>query len=119
MGYRISAADSEKVLEHLDYREINGYDRLEVDFHLSDEDEDSAIKHKVLVYIANEKNPSFAGAEDSLEEIGKQICSSHGKSGSNVDYLLKLAESMRFLYPKVQDQHLFDLEQVVRRQINA
>ena len=42
---------------------------------------------------------------------------SRGDKGHNVEYVLKLAEWIRDKLPQVQDEHLFELEQSVRRKI--
>lgn len=89
-----------------------------VDFHLLSEGDTEIGTQKVLVYIANGANPSFAGTTDSVETIAQQICTSEGKSGKNTDYIFRLAEAFRLLYPKIEDQHLFELEKEVKRQIS-
>lgn len=119
MGYKIRSEDQAAVLEHLDHREINGYEQVTVKFHILDEDDDVIGHRNVLVYIATHANPSFAGYDNDLTKIAQQICSCAGKSGTNCDYVFKLADAMRKLYPRIDDPHLFELEKVVRRQMNV
>lgn len=117
IGYRINAEHKEAVIEHLDVREINGYEKLIAQFHLLHNDDPEIVlaKKDVLLYLAKHDNPSFAGSNDDLEIIADQVCSCAGKSGKNSDYVFDLAESMRTLYPDLDDSHLFELEKVVRR----
>ncbi|MEM1112477.1 MAG: gamma-glutamylcyclotransferase [Pseudomonadota bacterium] len=99
VAYRVTHA----VFEHLDHREKNGYERVEVDIHLRD----CGSTVAGLMYHAAEDNPAFLGPA-SLEELAAHIGSSHGPSGSNRDYLLYLAEALRELGD--QDEHVFALE---------
>lgn len=52
-----------------------------------------------------------------LYSFAKQVLESRGDKGHNVEYVLKLAEWIRDKLPQVQDEHLFELEQSVRRKI--
>ncbi|MEE4191530.1 MAG: gamma-glutamylcyclotransferase [Halieaceae bacterium] len=105
MAYRIS----ESVFEHLDHREKNGYRRVDTPMHLAEGREVTAT-----VYIADEANHAFLGP-DSLPAIASHIAESHGPSGSNREYLLTLAESLREL--GVHDPHVFELEALLRKQV--
>ena len=68
------------------------------------------------MYIATSKSPYWAG-EESVEQIAEKIASSQGPSGHNVEYLIKLAIFMRETMPGVIDDHLFDLEHLVREHL--
>jgi cation transport regulator ChaC len=105
MAYRIS----ESVFDHLDHREKNGYRRVDTPMHLAEGREVTAT-----VYIADEANHAFLGP-DSLPAIASHIAESHGPSGSNREYLLTLAESLREL--GVHDPHVFELEALLRKQV--
>lgn len=118
LAYRISKKDIPRVLDHLDYREINGYQRLNIDFHMLNDKDENYGTISALLYIATPENPSFAGTCDTFERIAIQICSSVGKSGRNTDYVFKLAEAFRKLYPKIHDQHLLSLEIAVKKQMS-
>ena len=98
MAYRIS----ESVFEHLDYREKNGY--LRVDTPLTFRSGDGAL---ATTYIADEGNEAFLGPLPAAE-IAAQIDRCHGPSGSNREYLLHLAAALREL--DVEDEHVFELE---------
>ncbi|EAL21899.1 hypothetical protein CNBC0400 [Cryptococcus deneoformans B-3501A] len=47
---------------------------------------------------------------EPLDTLAKTVLESEGPSGPNKDYLFKLAESVRHLYPHVKDDYLFNLE---------
>ncbi|KAL9698419.1 hypothetical protein quinque_001860 [Culex quinquefasciatus] len=97
MGYRIGSADTQRVLCHLDHREKNGYDRHRVLFYpYPPSDAQTNDPKNILLYVATVDNPSFAGQSDKPE------------------YVYKLAETMRQLYPGEEDEHLFELERILR-----
>ncbi|PSN39926.1 putative glutathione-specific gamma-glutamylcyclotransferase 2 [Blattella germanica] len=128
VAYEISKDDEEFVIKHLDFREKNGYDKVTVKFYPSDPEtsklEDlhdcsncSPLPREpfdLVIYVGTEDNEFFAGAAD-IESIAQQIVSSVGPSGTNTEYLYKLASAMRLLAPGVEDDHLFALEAAVRR----
>ena len=64
------------------------------------------------VYLAQDDNPHYLGPA-SVPEMALQIFHSKGPSGSNRDYLLRLAESLRDL--GVTDEHITELEHYVRQ----
>ena len=49
-----------------------------------------------------------------LDVIARQVATSRGPSGCNVEYVMNLARTMRETVPHEQDSHLFDLEQRLR-----
>lgn len=98
MAYRVSP----EVFQHLDVREKNGYLRFSTPMVF---DDDSCTEG--LVYIATEDNAAFLGPASSLD-IARQIARSSGPSGPNSEYLLKLAEALRYLGD--HDPHVFELE---------
>lgn len=70
----------------------------------------------VLLYVATENNPLWLGDRD-LKEVAVEVVECSGASGSNVEYVLRLANFMRELFPQHHDPHLFDLEKEVLRVI--
>ncbi|WP_396587896.1 gamma-glutamylcyclotransferase [Bermanella sp. R86510] len=105
MAYRVNA----DVFEHLDHREKNGYLRYEVDIYFSDQQEQ---KHTGLVYIADPNNSAFLG-ESNEADIAKQIHHSHGPSGPNRDYALRLADALNEL--GFEDNHVQEIEKCLKR----
>ncbi len=65
-----------------------------------------------LIYIATEDNEAFLGPA-SDDAIAAHIASSHGPSGANRDYVLKLAEALRDL--NQHDEHVFAIERRLRQ----
>ena len=97
MAYRVEAA----VFEQLDVREKNGYLRFNTEMTFSDGSCDQA-----LVYIATEDNDAYLG-EASEYDIAVQIANTEGPSGTNSDYIIRLADSLREM--GVDDPHVFEI----------
>lgn len=106
VAYEIPEVHRKRVLYDLDFREKDGYDKIQVMFHPY---ESELEPFPLTIYVAHQNNPFFVGPASS-QEIARQIHKAEGPSGPNREYLLKLAEAMRALAPHVQDQHLFELE---------
>src|SRR5690606_18187078 len=91
-----------QVFDHLDHREKNGYLRHVVDIAFDDG------KHADgLVYIAEADNAAWLGPASDAD-IAAQIASAHGPSGSNREYVERLADALRAL--GAEDAHVFALE---------
>ncbi|MBV1904435.1 MAG: gamma-glutamylcyclotransferase [Pseudomonadales bacterium] len=117
VAYLLAADTLSDVFEHLDYREKNGYTRLEIELIFPPQAQppnlppyDEPVTESGLIYIATKDNPAYLGPA-SLEQIARQILHSTGPSGSNIEYLTELASALRRL--QVQDQHVFELEEAV------
>lgn len=105
-------------MKYLNQREctLGGYITLYTKFYPRTANEFSEITgeaYPVLIYIATPHNIHWMG-EDDLPTIAHQIVNSKGPSGHNVEYLLKLAIYMRTEIPHAEDDHLFELEHLVR-----
>jgi len=107
VAYRIGEADAAQVLDNLDHRERGGYERLRVPLAFAD----SSVAEG-LVYIATPANPNYLGPAP-LDTIAAQVARARGPSGSNAEYVLRLADSLREL--AFHDEHVFELERLVRR----
>jgi cation transport regulator ChaC len=108
LAFRVDAQHQPSVLATLDHRERGGYDRLDVALHFTDGSSASG-----LVYLAAPSNPNFLGPAP-LEAIAAQVASAAGPSGSNAEYVLRLASALREL--TAEDEHVFALEALLRRQ---
>lgn len=109
MGYKIAADKVTEVLDHLDFREKNGYNRHETTFYPMDDSEPK----KTIVYLANEENPSWNSNHD-LDDIAEQIFGSVGPSGKNTEYVYNLCDAMRQYFHNIRDDHLFELEALLK-----
>ncbi|XP_038071826.1 putative glutathione-specific gamma-glutamylcyclotransferase 2 isoform X2 [Patiria miniata] len=111
IAYQVAEQDVPRVREYLDFREKGGYTITSVTFHPRDTRVHQPFD--VSIYIATPDNKNFLGPA-SMEDIARQIFLSVGPSGKNIEYLLNLAEAVRALLPEAMDQHLFELEKLVR-----
>lgn len=98
------------VFAHLDHREKNGYLRFFTTFEWLDHQEDQQVEG--LVYVAGPDNEAFLGPA-SEADIAEHIARSEGPSGTNPEYLLKLAEALREL--EADDPHVFSIEQALKK----
>jgi cation transport regulator ChaC len=105
-AYRIADAERDEVLANLDHRERGGYERLELALSFG-----SGTPAHGLVYIATPRNPNYLGPAP-LEAIAAQVSRARGPSGSNAEYVLRLADALRDL--GFHDDHVFELERLVR-----
>ena len=96
VAYRVSTSDRAKIIAQLDVRESGGYSRLEAMIN---------IGHEVrsTVYVANPANAHYLGPRPT-EEMAAHIKRAHGPSGPNLEYLLRLQESLADL--DVLDEHV-------------
>ena len=91
MAFRAPAAQWGDIVAELDYRERNGYTRMAVELEFEDGERTTAI-----TYVATSDNPSFVGPAP-LPAMVQQIACAVGPSGSNREYLTRLAETLRAL----------------------
>jgi cation transport regulator ChaC len=103
-AYRIDPEHAPRVLDELDHRERGGYDRLDIALDL---DGDPASG---LTYVATPENHNYLGPAP-LVEIAAQVRTACGPSGDNVEYVLRLAASLREM--DHEDAHVFELEELL------
>ncbi|WP_437627448.1 gamma-glutamylcyclotransferase [Sorangium sp. So ce1151] len=108
MAYRVADAELDEVLRALDHREKGGYARHDVPFHVARAEE---AARTAIVYMATPDNPDYLGAAP-LAAIAAQVLASHGPSGSNVEYVLRLAEALAAM--GADDEHVTELARLVR-----
>ncbi|KAK5880041.1 hypothetical protein CesoFtcFv8_023109 [Champsocephalus esox] len=108
VAFEVTGSQVEESLKYLNVREgvRGGYVTKMVEFFPEGENQPSV---QALVYIATADNTLYLGPASS-EMIGVQIAVCRGKSGHNLEYLLRLAEFMRNSCPQVEDHHLFSIE---------
>src|SRR5690606_31975793 len=110
MAYHVAADAAEAVLALLDYREKGGY-RLER-LPLSLSPGNGATGLMALVYIATPDNPNYLGPAP-VSAIARQVRDACGPSGPNIEYVRRLAESLRAI--GAEDRHVFDIEDILRK----
>ncbi|VDK17905.1 unnamed protein product [Anisakis simplex] len=121
MVFKVTGRDQIKAaLEHLHEREIlNGYEYCIIPVEVNTREGECTTTKRInaLTCIANADNEFYLGPT-SVDEIGEQIANAKGCAGPNSDYLFKLADEIRNLFPDYSDQHLFELQASVmqRRQ---
>lgn len=110
VAFKVHASQVCSTIAYLNERE-QGYSTHEVTFYPY---KNAAMQPMtVLVYIGTKASPCYLGPA-SEENIAQQIISTKGCSGSNIDYVLSLASSMRDIAPDVHDEHLFSLEAKIK-----
>lgn len=113
VAYKIADEKRKEVIEHLDFREKNGYERHLVRFYPLDSSTDDSMEN-IVIYVATKDNESYAGHRNDLNDIANQIFEATGPSGSNREYVFRLADAMRQLFPNHDDDHLFELEKLLK-----
>lgn len=113
MAYRVGGAVRAAVMARLDHRESGGYVRREVALEWADRAATRGPGNgaSAIVYFAGPGNPNYLG-DAPLAEIAAQIRDAHGPSGANLEYVLRLGDSLREL--GVDDDPVFALEALLR-----
>ena len=106
IAYKVQPKDVPEVMAYLNHRERGGYMTFEVTIHPKNEE---IACFTALAYIGTETNPHYLGPAPT-EAIARQVVSSKGASGCNIEYVLELAKAMRKIAPLVCDEHIFSLE---------
>lgn len=107
----------EEALDYLNNREmtLGGYLQKIATFHPTEKE---VPPFPVLVFIATPQSAHWLGPA-CPKEIAKQVVSSRGPSGHNVEYVVKLADWLRRTFPEVWDDHLYTLEMHVIREVRV
>lgn len=111
IAYAIDNRDITNVCAGLDLRERAGYTKKIIQFHTKINKDQ--VPAEVTVYIADENNEWYAG-EAPVQQIASRIAACRGTSGSNPEYVYKLATEMRRIAPGEDDRHLFELETALK-----
>jgi len=102
-AYRVEQAAMQDIVTELEIRECAGYEqRIQA---LFDPHSGEAFA-RGLLYVAGPSNPNFLGTASQADML-QQIRRASGQSGSNVQYVLRLADALREL--GVQDDAVFAL----------
>ncbi len=106
MAFELPDVRRPQILEYLDEREQDGYERVYAPLQLTSGDTVPG-----LTWIAASGNPSWREGE-SLDELARLIAQRHGPSGSNRDYLYRLEEALDAL--EMPDTYISRLASMVR-----
>lgn len=87
---------------------MGGYDVISIDF-FGRNDELIEKPIPTLTFVATTKNDQYLGPAP-VETLAETIVNSRGKSGHNLEYVLKLAEKLREMGSDTLDHHLESLE---------
>ncbi|XP_068107769.1 glutathione-specific gamma-glutamylcyclotransferase 1 [Hyperolius riggenbachi] len=112
IAYEVRGDQIASSLQYLNVREsvLGGYVTKLVKFYPQDQGEGGALL--ALVYIATPQNSNYLGPA-SEEDIAAQIVACSGRTGHNIEYLLRLAGFMHNFCPEVEDKHLFSIEEAL------
>ena len=105
VAYFIDGVRLEETWADLDHREKNGYRREAVRLEFRD-----GTAADGVLYVAPVGNRAYLGPAP-LPEMAAHIAGSAGPSGTNIDYLRRLAGELRRL--EIDDPHVFRLERCV------
>jgi cation transport regulator ChaC len=107
MAFRVAADRTPDLLHALDLRESGGFVRIHVTVRL-----DGAGRTDVsaVTYVAEAGNPNYLGPAPPAEMV-EQIRRARGTSGTNLEYVLRLAEALRAL--AAEDEHVFELARLL------
>lgn len=122
-AYGVPDADWRHIAAQLDIRERKGYRRVDAQVHLagaygSDRADDpdapqgapDAPPIRALMYIATVENPHFLGPAP-MTEIAARVRLAHGPSGSNREYVSRLASALADM--GVDDEHVSELARLL------
>jgi cation transport protein ChaC len=112
VAYQVPADEIGWIHAQLELREIAGYRKLLCPIYGARVPR--PIVEKALVYYAGPANPYYLGPAP-LEKMAEQIAGARGGSGSNREYLLKLANSLHSL--DVHDAHVKTLANAVTHRV--
>ena len=108
MAQRIPSEDVEATLDTLDIREKAGYERLNLPLY----GKDGVAWGMGLTYRAAETNPYYLGPAGP-DEIADHVTTCRGPSGSNTEYVLRLAAALQGL--DIADSHIESVAQSLQR----
>lgn len=116
-GVVYEVTGTEKIKAALDYletreRHLGGYDIVIVPVIIPDIDGSNKSLVSIL-YYATPQNDLFFG-DGPLNRIAENIVSAQGVCGYNCEYLLRITDFMRAEVPLEREQHLYDLDMLVR-----
>ncbi|CAD6186741.1 unnamed protein product [Caenorhabditis auriculariae] len=95
---------------YLDHREKAGYENVSVMFQ---PDDPNIEPFNVEVYMSIDATSEHHAGPANIDEIANIVIRSHGPSGPNIEYVLRVALILREKGSHVPDEHVFALEKRV------
>lgn len=121
IAYEVEGLENiKKALGNLNFREkqLGGYELVVTNFYSKpDNGQESQSSHKVVMYMATPEN-SLYNEQHDLQALAKQIVLANGFKGSNIEYVINLADYVRNHIPEDKDAHLFELENCVKVELS-
>ncbi|KAJ8312908.1 hypothetical protein KUTeg_010281 [Tegillarca granosa] len=121
IAYEVEGLENIKeALGNLNIREkqLGGYELVVTNFYSKPENgQESQSSYKVVMYMATPENLLYNEQHD-LQALAKQIVRANGSKGSNIEYVMKLADCVRKHIPEDKDAHLFELENCVKVELS-
>ncbi|MDC3959692.1 gamma-glutamylcyclotransferase [Polyangium jinanense] len=116
--YALAPAEADAILAALDEREQGGYDRVAVRAELHGEAaaNEGMTTIEAITWIARPGNPWHLGPAP-FETMVADVLEARGPSGTNVEYVLRLAETLTAL--GFEDDHVSSLAEAVRAALVA
>ncbi len=102
VAYRVMPTAAAEVMTYLDRREKNGYCRRQLSVLLDD-----GTRRDAITYFAEAGSEHYLGPAP-LMAMAEQIAASRGPSGTNTEYVLRLAAALREL--GCERDEVFELE---------
>jgi len=99
-----------KILEELDYRERDGYERVQITLKNRNKETFTA-----LTWIADRNNSSWLG-DAPMPKLLSQIRAAGGLSGPNGEYVIKIDIALRNL--GIVDQHIRSIAERLKQEGN-
>jgi cation transport regulator ChaC len=103
LAFRVAPEQAVDVLGALDHRERGGFERVAVTLYFRAGTPERADG---IAYVAAPGNPNYLGPAP-LGEIAGQVLRARGPSGTNREYVQRLAETLRV--HELVDEHVFTL----------
>lgn len=117
MVYEVTGAEKIKAaLEHLETREqrIGGYDAVIVPVHVPRDINGNMTSLTSIMYYATPQNELFMNECACPEMMAEDIATARGVCGYNCEYLLRMCDFMRACLPNEREEHLYELDRLVR-----
>jgi cation transport regulator ChaC len=114
--FELPEPERDAILEALDHREKGGYERLVVSARLDGPEASEAGEVTAITWVASPETPYHLGPT-LLEAMLAQIEAASGPSGSNIEYVLRLAEALR--EHRIADPHVVEVAEALLLRLEA